>query len=924
MTAAPLIDWQELRAFLALIGRDCDPLILSLFPPESTGCNIHLSFASAAAIDTALVERELSRCPEHGLGMVINHPLQQPADWGQRPEHLNSAGRPKAYGASAAHIRSCIGLFCEGDGGWPEASQADLPRLAGLPEPTLTVWSGGKSLHCYWLLQEGEELPPYRFRELQQRLALQLAKVAPEAGIDGSLKDPNQVMRVPGGRHPRTEEHARIRGGSGQRFTVAELEALLPAQEPAAAPRLMPPRQPVSPTGPVPLEALLPRELERLALEGTAKGGRDDGAFSIAVAAVVMEQLAPQFGLQVEGTAEQVVLAFASRCNPPFGEREALAKIASARSSPRQADPGAADRIRYHLQQQAGGVRCGSAAAGAPPPPGGGKAAAARRELSFEERWQLLEEQAAAISAAEWPWMKQCAAIASKASELQIPGLPQRDREQLLEDALRKRRPASEPILPGGSFTVSPSPWAVEGIFRHGLNLLVGQPGAGKSRLAVDVAAAWLRGDPIWLDCELPRVGDQQRHVLIVGTDQGLEDWAQTLCPVGLATQSGNRVTVHERLTLYPLEAQVLMDADGLNNVIRGWVDRHPGGMVLVDSLSATLPAGIDIEKAPAGRPVRALVEALGDGWGILTHHTRKAAGKEGNLGVGAGSGSGQIDGAVSRVVGLGLIHKVENGIPVPQEADPRRELLSTKRGGKTLHLCISSDESGRWTCHGSAEEMKRQERLERTVSNLTEAQSDVLAALEARDGWATVREVVEAIDETGEAYEAKGTKAAAARRVLKRLEVYGLIESRKVGVEGTYRVVNPVNQSPPLDSELTSSLCSPVDTTGVLPVHSLVHPCSQAEGEPPVDGEPQGEPVRGQSPQGVNEVNHSPPPVVLTVLGDPPPPEVLDKLAELRRLNPTASAFTLSLDLEAAGMGSPSGRKVKQWMDWQDRQEPA
>ena len=49
-----------------------------------------------------------------------------------------------------------------------------------------------------------------------------------------------------------------------------------------------------------------------------------------------------------------------------------------------------------------------------------------------------------------------------------------------------------------------------------------------------------------------------------MGTDQGLEDWAQTLIPVGLATQTGNRVVVHERLTLYPLEAQVLLDADGL------------------------------------------------------------------------------------------------------------------------------------------------------------------------------------------------------------------------------------------------------------------------------------------------------------------------------------------------------------------------
>lgn len=83
----------------------------------------------------------------------------------------------------------------------------------------------------------------------------------------------------------------------------------------------------------------------------------------------------------------------------------------------------------------------------------------------------------------------------------------------------------------------------------------------------------------------------------------------------------------------------------------------------------------------------------------------------------------------------------------------------------------------------------------------------------------------------------------------------------------------------------------------------------------------PESPPDGGEHHTRAREATQQP---ALALLGDPPLPEVLDKLAELRRLKPTASAFTLSLDLEAAGMGSPSGRKVKQWMDWQDRQEPA
>jgi len=200
----------------------------------------------------------------------------------------------------------------------------------------------------------------------------------------------------------------------------------------------------------------------------------------------------------------------------------------------------------------------------------------------------------------------------------------------------------------------------------------------------------------------------RHRHALIIGTDQTLEDWHLTLGPVGL-TQKLDATTVrtHDRLTLYGLESGVQLDADGLN-VIRRWVDAHPGGMVLIDSLSACLPPGTDEDKSTAARPVHQLQEVLGDAWAILTHHNRKGAGKEGNLGVGAGRGSGAIDAAVSRVVGLGLIYRMENGQMVAQESDPRRELLSTKRGGKTEHLIVSSDGNGFWDLHGSAEALKR------------------------------------------------------------------------------------------------------------------------------------------------------------------------------------------------------------------------
>ncbi|MCP9940637.1 AAA family ATPase, partial [Synechococcus sp. Cruz CV12-2-Slac-r] len=520
--------------------------------------------------------------------------------------------------------------------------------------------------------------------------------------------------------------------------------------------------------------------------------------------------------------------------------------------------------------------------------------AAKPKQLTFEERWELLELHAAELAISNWPAMKALSSLASRAASLDIHRLSQRQLEQLLEQAQRQIRAKSAPISPGGKFTVTSTPFAVAGLFRHALNLLVGQSGAGKSRLIAACMAAWLRGDKTWLKRNLNGIEAENRHALIIGPDQNLEDWHLTLAPVGLSwlanSNDSTTVQIHDRLTLYGLETGIQLDADGLNT-IRRWVDAHPGGMVLIDSLSACLPAGVDEDKSGAAAPIHKLNEALGDAWGVLTHHTRKSAGKEGNLGVGAGRGSGAIDAAVSRVIGLGLTYKMENGMMVAQESDPRRELLSTKRGGKTEHLIISSDASGFWDVHGDAEALKAQERIERTISNLTEPQSDVLSAVEAADGWITTRGIVEALV-PGDEYEPKGGKAAATRTVLKRLEVLGLIESQRVANERNYRIkekqsyqaVNKGELVLTQEFELTSSLSSPVGMTGESLVHqlvhrdspasSLVHPLVSLEKQAPtseklviaagelgeqleVIGELPSELVKTPAPQQVNKVNY-------------------------------------------------------------------
>ena len=112
----------------------------------------------------------------------------------------------------------------------------------------------------------------------------------------------------------------------------------------------------------------------------------------------------------------------------------------------------------------------------------------------FEKIWAELEHHAAKLSKTDWSLMKATSSLGAKASDLGITRLTTRDLQQLLDDAARKSRATAQPIGEGGIFRVKNTPWVVNGIFRHGLNLLTAPPGAGKSRLCAALAGAWING----------------------------------------------------------------------------------------------------------------------------------------------------------------------------------------------------------------------------------------------------------------------------------------------------------------------------------------------------------------------------------------------------------------------------------------------
>jgi hypothetical protein len=118
-------------------------------------------------------------------------------------------------------ITECIALFCEWDDR-PKDWQVTAWQELGLPEPTIQVDTGGKSIHNYWILSE--PVSAEQWKPIQTRLLNY-------ADADRQLKNPSRVMRLPGTPHPETGQPAAIIHQSDARYTLADLAARLP--EPA-------------------------------------------------------------------------------------------------------------------------------------------------------------------------------------------------------------------------------------------------------------------------------------------------------------------------------------------------------------------------------------------------------------------------------------------------------------------------------------------------------------------------------------------------------------------------------------------------------------------------------------------------------------------------------------------------------------------
>jgi hypothetical protein len=231
-------------------------------------------------------------------------------------------------------IDSCLAVFYEHDD-LDKESQLQLWQDLGLPQPTVQVDTGGKSIHSYWVFTEPTSVEQWR------KLQVDLLEFA---DADRKLKNPSRVMRLAGCLHAQTGQYTRIVGGNGERHEFNKVRSIVPAAqiESRVTQKGITWSEfnqqwsfPVSDS--VPLEACLSRKNRDLLANGAQDGSRNDCGFKLAADLLAVTAFLTQEGQRFNGDPYQLFLSYCQRCASGDGwnQREWDALWKSAQRSPR-------------------------------------------------------------------------------------------------------------------------------------------------------------------------------------------------------------------------------------------------------------------------------------------------------------------------------------------------------------------------------------------------------------------------------------------------------------------------------------------------------------------------------------------------------------------------------------------------------------
>ena len=204
------------EAFLRLIGKDPAATWFRTIA-KGKGCNRSRSGKDLHGFDATALEAD--NRAGYGIYFITG-------DAEEASGKNKKTGKPTGC-VEDSDITRCRAVFVEWDD-QPIEWQLSAWHELNLPEPTLMVTTGGKSVHCYWVLSDA--LPIAEWEKLQERLITY-------AGGDTKCKNPSRLMRLPGFAYidkatgKPTENIATLIHGADVKYSAADIEKCLPQPE---------------------------------------------------------------------------------------------------------------------------------------------------------------------------------------------------------------------------------------------------------------------------------------------------------------------------------------------------------------------------------------------------------------------------------------------------------------------------------------------------------------------------------------------------------------------------------------------------------------------------------------------------------------------------------------------------------------------
>ena len=215
-------------------------------------------------------------------------------------------------GHTDADVTAGRAVFYEHDD-LPKEVQIDLWKTLGLPQPTIQIDTGGKSIHSYWVFDHPIEIT--RWRVLQ-------ADLLDFADADRSIKNPSRVMRLAGFTHQKSGGESVVVSNPGKRYSFEYLRSMVtvvePTSEPAPKSSPKPSQAPYLGMDEIPLIRCIAPKHRDLIASGMSEGGRDNTGIAIAMDLIGTEQYLRSIGQRFDGNARSLHEDYCSRCNPPL------------------------------------------------------------------------------------------------------------------------------------------------------------------------------------------------------------------------------------------------------------------------------------------------------------------------------------------------------------------------------------------------------------------------------------------------------------------------------------------------------------------------------------------------------------------------------------------------------------------------------